>query len=133
MDQGHTAGGSRALAELIDEHGAYLAADLLTEFGLRLTEVVAEWPPREVLALVEVLPPTSRLWAHVQGGDDWRDYWGWGIDRHMQADIWDITALGNGVQTSKSNKKPPKYPRPRDKNKPPPGAVRFKALIGREL
>lgn len=130
MDQGDATGGSRALAELIDEHGAYLAADFLTEFGLRLSEVVADWPPREVLALVELLPPTSRLWAHVQGGDDqWRDFWGWGPDRHMMAD-WISTYVA--AHTEKG-KKPWQYPRPHDKKKPPPGALSFRSLIGRDL
>jgi len=52
---------------LIDEHGLHLLADFQQEYGLRLASVLEEWSPAEVLALVEALPPTSRLWAHIQG------------------------------------------------------------------
>lgn len=73
-----------------------------------MASAVDEWSPVELLALVEGLPPASRFIAHVQGGDRWRDYWGWGKDRHMFADLIDIF-----VSSKTDNKKKPwSYPRP---------------------
>lgn len=107
-------GGSAALAELIDEHGSALVADFAAHYGLRLATVLFEWSPREVLALVEGLPDDGMFAAHHQGGDAWRDYLGWGRDRHMRADQWD---LGAAHAMAGSKKKPPTYPRPAEKKK----------------
>lgn len=113
MDECGTGGGSLALAELIDLHGSALAGDFASEYGLRLADVVFDRPPREVLALVEGLPDTSRFAAHSLGGDErWREFLGWGRDRHMVADLWDVHVAAN---TSKG--KPPAYPRPAAKQK----------------
>ena len=101
-------GGSLALGELIDEHGSALAADFLSEYGVRLADVLFDWSPREVLALVEGLPGASRFQAHLAGGEKWREFWGWDADRHLQANIWDLL-----VQINTANgKKVVKYPRP---------------------
>jgi hypothetical protein len=86
-----SAGGSLALAELIDEHGSALVADFQAHYGLRLADVLFEWSPREVFALVEGYRTTACS-PHHQGGDDWREFLGWGKDRHMAADQWDLGA-----------------------------------------
>jgi hypothetical protein len=92
-----TAGGSLALAELIDGHGAALVGDFQAHYGLRLADIVYVWPPREVLALVEGLPDDGLLAAHQQGGDEhWREFLGWGSERHMFANLYDLTVRAAG-------------------------------------
>lgn len=126
MDEGDPAGGSAALADLIDEHGAFLAADFLTEYGIRLVDAVTEWPAGEVLGLVEVLSPTSRFYAHIQGGDRWRDFWGWDRDRHIA-----VAHLNAYVAAhTPPGKKAWEYPSPGVK---PAGSKSFLSLIGRDL
>lgn len=108
MDELGTSGGSLTLAELIDEHGPALFADLLSEYGVRLTDVLFDWSPREVFALVEGLPTSGRFQAHLAGGDRWHEFWGWDADRHLQANIWDLLVA---INTEKGKKKAT-YPRP---------------------
>jgi hypothetical protein len=109
VDSVGPSGGSLALAELIDKHGTALVADFLSEYGVRLVDVLFEWPPREVLALVEGLPDTSVYAAYVAGGSKWQEFRGWGKTRHMLADQWDLT-LAHAMAGTK--KKPTQYPRP---------------------
>lgn len=102
-------GGSLALAELIDEHGTALVSDFRSYHGVWLWDAVDEVPPRILLALVEELPDYEAFAASIQGG---REFRGWGGDRHMLANLWDITALTGGALESKGSKKAPKFPRP---------------------
>jgi hypothetical protein len=108
VDEFGSGGGSLALAELIDKHGAALVADFLSEYGVRLVDVVFEWPAREVLALVEGLPDNKMYAAYVRGGSKWYEFRGWGKDRHMAADAWDLHVQINTQQ----GKKVVTYPRP---------------------
>ena len=117
MDGFGSGGGSLALAELIDEHGGVLVADFADHYGLRLADVVLGWSPREVLALVEGLPEGCRFHAQVAGGDKWREFVGWGKDRHMAADMFDLFVQVN----TDSKKKPFRYPRPAVKAAPSGG------------
>lgn len=114
MDAGATGGGSLYLAELIDEHGAALSADFLREYHLPLWEAL-DWPPRIVLALVEDLlhVPHTALPSSLNGDPETR---GWGVDRHLVANLIDMTALAGGV-TEKNSKKAFAQPRPGVKKK----------------
>lgn len=114
MEFGAQGGGSGALRELIDEHGDALVYDFRAELGLHLPEVIVEgWDPSYLLTLIGGLPDTSCFVASVRAGDDpegWRKFRGWGVDRQLAADHWDLAAaLGVG---GKGRKKPPRYPRP---------------------
>jgi hypothetical protein len=125
LDEFGPGGGSLALAELIDEHGSAVAADFQAHYGLRLSDVLFEQSPREVLALVEglVAYEDSLYVAHDLGGDRWPEFLGWGKTRHMLADHWDaMYAIAVGAAGSK--KKPPTYPRPNVK-KPSAGTPLF--------
>lgn len=126
MDRVGTGGGSLYLGELIDEHGFALAADFLTEYGIRLADVLFVWSPREVLALVEVLPPAGRFQAHLAGGEKWREWWGWGTDRHMLADLFNLHVQIN----TEKGKKAFTYPRPAA-DKADEGVVPLMAMIPR--
>lgn len=66
--------------------------------------------PRLVISLIQRLPDTSLTSALASGG---REHFGWGADRHMQADIFD--AINQNTRASGNwGKKPPKIePRPR--------------------
>jgi hypothetical protein len=124
VDRVGTGGGSLALAELIDKHGTALVADFLSEYGVRLVDVVFEWPAREVLALVEGLPDNKVFAAYLAGGAKWREFHGWGKDRHVAADRWDA-AVSLAFSTAGSKKKPPTYPRPNVKKPASSGTPLF--------
>lgn len=81
-----------------------MVADFLAVYGLRLWDVL-DWPARILLSLVEELPDDGAFAASVQGGPEFR---GWGVDRHMFANLWDLTAQ---VATD-PKKRPPRHPRP---------------------
>lgn len=99
-------GGSFALAELIDKHGSALLSDFQAYYQLELGQVVLDRSPDYVLALIEGLPDNLAFAAAMRGG---RQFRGWGQDRNMLADLWDLTAA---VGMAGSKKKPPKFPRP---------------------
>jgi hypothetical protein len=125
--EGDPDGGSLALGELIDEHGAALVADFRSHFHVWLWDAIEELSPRILLALVGELPDNGSFAASVQGG---REFQGWGIDRHMLANLYDATATAGGL-TKKGAKTPVEHYRPG--KKPKQGGVPFRALIGRDL
>lgn len=87
MDGNHTAGGSEALAGLIDEHGEALIPDLLEHYGVDLRDLFDEenpLSPKWVLNLVVHLPVGSAFVAARRGGQQFRD---WDADRYALADI----------------------------------------------
>ena len=89
--------------------------------------------PRRVLRLLSRLPDTSALAASMaadppKGGGAppaWRQMQGWGQDRHLLADLWDLTAAA--AMAGAKGKKPPRYPRPQSRA----GKVPLSRLIPR--
>jgi hypothetical protein len=84
-----------------------------------LTEVIAGRGPAPalVLALVQRLPDTSLTIALASGG---RDHFGWGLDRHMQADIFDAINQNTRATGQWGKGKAPKiplWPRPKPQKK----------------
>lgn len=67
--------------------------------------------PSLVLGLCERLPDTSLTVALASGG---REHFGWGLDRHMQADLYDALTLNTQAAGNWGGKPPkiPSYPRP---------------------
>lgn len=68
--------------------------------------------PALVNLLVQRLPDTSMTYALAAGG---REHFGWGIDRHMLADIFDALNQNTRATGNWGKGKPPKlpeYPRP---------------------
>jgi len=127
VDQGFSGGGSLALAELIDEHGSALAVDFLAVYHTPLWEAL-ELPPRVVLALVEDLQYVNGAFAaSVQGGAEFR---GWGVDRHMLANLYDLSAA-IGWAGSRSPKKAPTHPRPTSKPNGTPITALFPSKLKR--
>ena len=77
--------------------------------------------PRFVISLIQRLPDTSLTSALASGG---REFFGWGQDRHISADIFDAINQ-NTRATGNWGKKPPKIePRPR------PGRDKKKKKVG---
>lgn len=116
MDGGIRAGGSRALASLIEGNESVVFSDLLREYGVHLGGVVADPPtlsPSEALALIENLPEDSRTLALLRGMED---SYGWTVDTYLTAALIDAvrenTYANMQVRTKKSLPKPEKLPVP---------------------
>lgn len=65
------------------------------------------------------LPDTSLTVALASGG---REHFGWGVDRHMLADVYDAINQNTRASGNWSKKGPPKipaWPRPNPKQKKP--------------
>lgn len=85
MVGGYPAGGSAALAELIDEYGEYIVADLLEYYTVDARGVFVEdsgITPRLLLALIRQLPASSRTVGVRRGGEE---FIGWDMQQYMQA------------------------------------------------
>lgn len=61
--------------------------------------------PSLVATLVRALPDTSLTSALASGG---REHFGWGVDRHLQADLYD--AINVNTTATGQYKKPPNIP-----------------------
>ena len=86
--------------------------DLRRFYGIDLVETIRGrgTPPSLVLQYVYGLPDESLTAALVAGG---REFYGWGGNRHLLADIYD--AMNLNTTATGNYKKPPKipaYPRP---------------------
>jgi hypothetical protein len=97
-------------------------ADLRFYYGIDLVEVIEGRGPSPffVMLLVQRLPDDSMTAALRQGG---RQYFGWGQERHILADLYDALNL-NTRATGNWTKKPPKipeYPRPKRTDATPTG------------
>ncbi|ATI18801.1 tail assembly chaperone [Streptomyces phage Diane] len=117
--EGAQVGGSLGLGELIDKYGEGIYPDLLFHYGVDLTEVIAGRGPSPalVLSLIQRLPDTSLTMALASGG---REHFGWGIDRHMSADIFDAINQNTRATGQWGKGKAPKipaWPRPKAKKK----------------
>lgn len=87
MDGVHPAGGSAALAGLIEEYGEALVPDLLHHYGVDLRDLfLPEKPlsPKYVLSLVMYLPLGSAFMAARRGGQEYRD---WDVGRYALVDV----------------------------------------------
>ncbi|QAY15676.1 tail assembly chaperone [Streptomyces phage TinaBelcher] len=118
--KGTQAGGSLGLCKLIDEYGEGLYADLRFHYGIDLVDVIEGRGPSPffVMALVRRLPDTSLTVALASGG---RDHFGWGIDRHLKADIFDAINQNTRATGNWGKGKAPKiphWPRPKALKKP---------------
>lgn len=85
MDGGYPAGGSGVLAQLIDDHGEVLVAELLHEYGVDLRDLFhsdSPLSPRYVLNLIKHLPVGGAYNAALRGGPEFR---GWDVERYAMA------------------------------------------------
>lgn len=122
MDGVHPGGGSRELGQLIDKYGEHLAADLMSEYGVDLRDVLvpgSNVTPRWVFVLIKGLPIDSRFMAEVRGGQQFR---GWDEGRYITAAIVDaVRALQYTYVAAHTERKPKAlspYPVPKKAVKP---------------
>ena len=112
MDGRDSGGGSRGLAELIDEYGEHLAADLMEYYGVDLRDVLrpeSRLTPLYLLTLIRGLPDDSRFNAERRGGPEFR---GWDADRYIAvANVNAVRALQYTYIAAHSKNKP-KPPEP---------------------
>lgn len=106
---------------MIDDYGAGLYPDLLFHYGVNLVDVVqGNGPaPALVIALIQRLPDTSMTSALASGG---KAHFGWGIDRHMTADLFDALQANTAATGNwKKGRTPdlPQWPRPKARKEKP--------------
>ena len=112
MDGRDPGGGSRGLADLIDEFGEHLAADLLEVYGVDLRDIFndeARLTPLYLLTLIRGLPESSRFVAERRGGQQFR---GW--DAAMYAAVANVNATRalQYVYVAAHSKNKPPVPEP---------------------
>lgn len=119
MAGGDPGGGSRVLAQILDEHAGCVYADLRRYYGVDLTGLFVEpslITPAEVLALVENLPPESATQAERRNQPDSQ---GWTASAYLTAMAVDAirenTFANMQVRTKKKLKPPDKLPVPGQK------------------
>lgn len=132
MDGGYPAGGSAELAELIDEHGESLVADLKRFYGVELSDVLVPGSglsARRVLAYVRSLPLDSATVASLRGGDQFRQ---WDLHSYLLASVIDSINQNTYVLLSANSKRKPKpippVERPAQKVKANPLTSKFAAM-----
>lgn len=112
MDRGDAAGGSGALARLIDRHGEEILSDFLHYYRTDLADVLrpgSGLTARRALALVRQLPPESATVAAMRGGAQFR---GWAIDRYLLAQLVDSVNQNTYAFVAANSKRKPKPPKP---------------------
>lgn len=86
--------------------------------------------PAYVRALIERLPDDSMTSALIRGGKRWREYFGWGMDRAIAANLYDMQSVT--ARAAGNWKKPPKFkpmPRPWDASNEPKKPVTLEDLF----
>ncbi|MEU0120629.1 MULTISPECIES: hypothetical protein [Streptomyces] len=83
--------------------------------------------PALVLLMVQRLPDTSLTYALASGG---REHFGWGVDRHMRADIFDAINQNTRATGNWGKKAPkfPEWPRPKVKKKATKGEKKRRSV-----
>lgn len=110
MVGGDSGGGSRQLAELIDEHSDAIVSDLSIYHGIKPWEIIdGPYPPRLLLAYITNLPEDSATMASLRGGPEHR---GWDMKTHLLASIFDAVQNNTYVLVSANSKRKPKPPQP---------------------
>lgn len=119
MDGRHPSGGSRGLAELIDDYGDVLTGDFQEYYGVDIRDIfdpVKPLTPARFLVLIKTLPEGSRFIAERQGGQEFR---GWDAGRYATVSIVNAVRALQWTYVAahaKSRPKPPEpFPTPGDK------------------
>ena len=117
------AGGSSALADIVDDYGEGIEADFQRFYGLdlRVFLVSPGFAPR-ALRLIKMLPQESATVAMVRAAkkpltasavkaDPWRALYGWNTLHDLVADLWDLSS----AKGTPRGKRPAVWPRPSSK------------------
>jgi hypothetical protein len=94
---------------LIDDYGEGLYPDLRFFYGVDLVDVIEGRGPAPalVILLAQRLPDTSLTVALASGG---REHFGWGVDRHLAADLFDAVNLNTRATGNWAKGKAPTFP-----------------------
>ena len=125
MDGRLSVGGSRVLAQLIDEHGEAILSDLLLYYRVDLRDMFSDecaLSPRYLLTLILHLPTDGAFFASRRGGQQFR---GWDVDRYALVSMVNAQRSANHLtimvnrDPRKSAPKPPEpFPTPDADEKP---------------
>lgn len=135
MDGVHTSGGSLQLGELIDDHGQWIAADLMEYYTVDIRDVLVPdsgVTPRWLLTLIAGLGEESRYAASCRGGQHLR---GWTQDRYLSVFALETQRATQWIHTAANSTKRPPFPKPfplpkakqqkPEKRAEPPGSFAF--------
>lgn len=119
MAEGHAAGGSIQLAQLINQFGEHIYRDL-HEYagGLNLVDALREgsgYSPRQLLLLIKGLPVESATIAAMRGGSEFR---GWGFDRYLHTTLIDAVHENTFAILAVNSQKPKKLTPPEPTYRP---------------
>lgn len=112
MDGGHSGGGSQGLAQLIDEYGEVIAADLKEYYNVDLRDIFnpeARLTPLWLLTLLKGLPEGSRFVAEKRGGQQFR---GWDAGRYATVATVNAVRALQWTYVAAHSKSKPKPPDP---------------------
>lgn len=134
MDGGYPSGGSQGLAQLVDDYGEYLAADLLEYYQVDLRDLFHPTKPLTplfLLVLIRGLPEDCRFNAQRRGGQEFR---GWDASRYASVAMVNAVRALQYTYVSAHSKNRPKPPEPfpvpdsgRREKKSGPGSFAFMA------
>lgn len=112
MEGGDPAGGSGALADLLDRYCEEIQFDLLHYVGIDIVDVLrpgSGLTPGRALALIRQLPLGSATVAAIRGGIEFR---GWDVERYHTAAIIDAVIENTYVLIAANSERTPKSPKP---------------------
>jgi hypothetical protein len=112
VDAEDPVGGSRGLAQLIDEYGEHLAADLLEFYDVDIREMFlpdSRLTPLYLLVLIRGLPESSRFVAERRGGPEFR---GWDASRYAAVATVNAVRALQYTYVAAHSKNKPKAPEP---------------------
>ena len=111
MDGADPGGGSRLLAELIEDHGSVIVADLKRYYqvDIALTLTGEGESPRRLLAYIAHMPAGSGTQAAVGGLDE---SVGWDTQAYLMAGLIDAVRENTYVTAQTQSKKKIKAPEP---------------------
>jgi hypothetical protein len=112
VDAEDPVGGSRGLAQLIDEYGEHLAADLLEFYDVDIREMFlpeSRLTPLYLLVLIRGLPEGSRFVAERRGGSEFR---GWDASRYAAVATVNAVRALQYTYVAAHSKNKPKAPEP---------------------
>lgn len=135
MDGVDSSGGSFQLGELIDEHGQWIAADLMEIYTVDIRDVFVPdsgVTPRWLLILIAGLDEKTRYAASCRGGQHLR---GWTTDRYLSVFALETQRAIQWINTAANSKNRPPLPKPfpipkakqqqPEKRPEPPGSFAF--------
>lgn len=94
----------------MNEFGEAILADFQSEYGINLVKEMEQGlSPAQIIVYIRQLPLESRTVA-LRRGDE--EYWGWGVDRYLLAQLIDAVQMTTHAVVQSNSKKRVKAPKP---------------------